>query len=36
MLIIYAGMQAHCIPPPKARLMANQFNKWLTSRIQAR
>ena len=36
MLIIYAGMQAHCIPPPEARLMANQFNKWLTSRIQAR
>lgn len=36
MLIIYAGMQTHCVPPPEARLMANQFNKWLTSLIQAR
>ena len=33
MLAVYAGMQAHCIPPPEARLMANQFNKWLVSQI---
>lgn len=33
MLTVYAGMQTHCIPPPEARLMANQFNKWLVSQV---
>jgi hypothetical protein len=33
MLAVYAGMQTHCIPPPEARLMANQFNKWLVSQV---
>ena len=33
MLAIYAEMQTHCIPPPEARLMANQFNKWLASQV---
>ena len=26
---LHAGMQKHCIPPPEARLIANQFNRWL-------
>ena len=33
MLTVYAGMQTHCILPPEARLMANQFNKWLVSQV---
>lgn len=33
MLAVYDEMQHHCIPPPEAKLMAAQFNKWLTSQM---
>ncbi|MEJ2308804.1 MAG: hypothetical protein P8Z31_07550 [Gammaproteobacteria bacterium] len=33
MLSVYNEMQNHCIPPPEAKLMAAQFNKWLASQM---
>jgi hypothetical protein len=36
MLALHAGIQNHCIPPPEARLMANQFNTRLASHNQVK
>jgi hypothetical protein len=33
MIQIYNKMEKHCIPPPEAKIMVAQFNKWLASQM---